>query len=126
MKRSIGSSYLIDQRAGGEQVGGLEITLQFPIAEPGTIQVNNTLRGTEETRDDIDDYTSEAKRGVIEYARENQIDLAQFDITLGQFFVHDVNSRPFLYYVAGKNAFQSALAAWKPPSQFNNPDTNGS
>jgi len=126
LKKAIGSSYLIDQRAGAEQMGGCEITLQYPLGETGTIRVSNTLRGSQEPRDDIDIYAAEARKGVLEYATEHQIDLAAFDITLSQFVIHDVDSRPFLYYLAGRNALQSAIAAWKPPSQVDVATEKGS
>ena len=107
-------------------MGGCEITLQYPLGETGTIQVINTLRGSQEARHDIDIYTAEAKKGVLEYAMEHEIDLGAFDVTLSQFVIHDVDSRPFLYYLAGRNAFQSAIAAWKPPSQFQMTTDKGS
>ena len=112
IRRSIGSSYFIQQSPGAEQVGGLEVILKVPAKPPGRIVVENTLYHSSETRDDLGVYASEAIRGLLAFAGEHGLDLSTFDITLGHFFIHDVDSRPALYFLTAQYAFQSALATW--------------
>ncbi len=115
MRRSVGSSYLLQQTAGSEMVGGLEVVLRFAASPPGTIRVSNTLWQSDKTRDDIEDYQAEALRGVREYAKDNVMNVELLDIELCKFLVHDVDSKPHVYFFTAQVAFESALAAWKIP-----------
>lgn len=118
IRRAIGSSYLIQRSPGAEQVGGLEILLTYPSGVSGRITIENSIYDSSEIRDDLESYTKEASRGLHNYAAENNIDLSAFDITMRRFFVHDVDSRPYLYFLAAQYALRSALAMWRPPSEF--------
>ena len=117
-RRSIGSSYLIQQSPGAEQVGGLEIALTFPSDGRGSIAITNTIYHSDEVRADIELCTNEALRGLHAYVAENDVDLSQFDVTLRRFFIHDVDSRPYLYFIAAQDALRSALAMWNPPPEI--------
>ena len=117
----IGSSYHIRRTPGGEQVGGLEVSLTYRESGAGgtkRIAIENTLKDSNEECGDLERWATEATKGIIDYAENNSLNLSRFDIRLGKFFVHDVDSRPFLYYLAAQNALQAALAMWNPPSEL--------
>lgn len=113
IRRSIGSSYLIQQSPGAEVVGGVEVVLKLLADPPGRIVVENTLYGSDEVRDDIGVYTDQAVKGLLAYAENHKVDLSIFDVTLRRFVVHDVDSMPALYFSTSQYALQSALAALK-------------
>lgn len=93
-------------------VGGLEVVLTKPTAPPGTVRIRNTLWRSDEVRDDLETYQTAALNGIKQYAHENGIDLRQYNIELGRFLVHDIDSRVSIYFMAAQHAFQSALATW--------------
>lgn len=117
MRRAIGAGYLLQQAPGAEMLGGLEVVLRSPGSVPGGIRVTNTLWQSENTREDIDEYQSQALAGLKAYAEEHNVDLTQFDVELCRFVVHDVDSMPKLYFLAAQNALECALNMWnrKPP-----------
>lgn len=81
-RRAIGAAYLFQQAPGAEMVGGLEVALRTPKSMPGGIQVGNTLWQSEHTRDDIQEFQSQALAGLNAYAEEHNIDLTAFDVEL--------------------------------------------
>lgn len=111
-RRSIGSSYLIQQSPGAECVGGLEIQISTPVSATGTLFIDETLWPDGRSAGDISAWTEPAVRGLKDYAHANAIVLEHFDIVMRRFLVHDVDSMPVLYYCAAQNAIESALRAW--------------
>jgi hypothetical protein len=118
-RRAIGSAYLIDQSAGSEHVGGLEVRLSIPrIDHDGRIEIEDTLWRSDEPAGDLGQCSTEAIRGIHDYAARIGLDLAQFDVTLARFIAYDVDSMPKLYYLAAQHALATAINMWerKPPS----------
>ena len=113
--RAIASSYLIRQTAGAERVGGLEIYINRLSEPKGEIRVVKTFLGPDEVWNEIGNVGREATAGIVEYAKEHNINLAWWDIELRKFLFHPVNSRNEMYFFAAQNAFQAALNACNAP-----------
>src|SRR5262245_44778356 len=112
-RRVIGSAYLIDQSAGSEHVGGLEVRLSIRKSEQGTIKIEDTLWRSDEPAGDLGPCSTEAIRGINDYAARTGLDLSQFDVTLARFIAYDVDSMPKLYYLAAQHALATAINMWE-------------
>ena len=125
---AIASSYLIQQTAGSERVGGLEVMVR--VRRPDEIQQQetkqtigkdtdqksgsnirskNTFYPDSDTWQAIDSIKQAAIDGIVDYAQEQAIDLNRFDIEIRKFLVHPVDSRDAVYYTAAQIAFSTAI-----------------
>ena len=114
MKSALASCYCLDQSPGAAFYGGLSIQLTRRTDTSGSITVLPKDRLTDEllSIEDIGDCCDEAKRGVIEAANEDNVDLSRFDVIISDFAYHSVDSRPKCFRAAAKSAFRSAWDAW--------------
>ena len=114
LRRTVGSSYFLQQTPTAERMGGLEVRLAVPSSSNGLgiIRIEHVLWRTGEPYDNLQPWISEALRGIQDYATRKGIELERFDITLSQFLVHPTDSHSHQYYLASQNALASALNAW--------------
>lgn len=111
---AIGSSYLARQTAGSERLGGVTVKLRPRMSMRGTIEVSATDWRTEENiADNVQFLTDAAIEGIYRFAKENEINLDDWDITLSRFLYHPVDANPHTTRIAAYNAIASALATWQ-------------
>ena len=99
-----GSSYLRTLTSSADLAGGLQVEVRGVVDRIGRLKVepNDDLAG-------YNAYVTEAKRGIVEYARHHAIDLSQYDITLSKFLINEVDSRADLYFDTAQIAFDAAM-----------------
>ena len=120
---AIASSYLIEQTAGSESIGGLEVKVSVLRPDEieqksaqdsdqksaSSIRSKNTFYADSQTWPDIDSIKQAAIHGIVDYAQEQAIDLSRFDIEIRKFLFHPVNSKEAAYYTAAQIAFSTAI-----------------
>lgn len=117
--RAVGASYLFQQTASCERVGGVEVSVRVRLPEeltsqttptaPNHIQIVPTVYGSDEPWQEDSNIEQTAVDGIIDYAHEQNIDLIRLEIKVGNFLFHPVDSRPSVYYAAAQNAFEAAI-----------------
>jgi hypothetical protein len=110
---AVGSSYLIRQAAGAERFGGVTVKIRPRTSTKGTITVSATDWRTEEPiDDDVSFLTDAAIEGINRFAKDNGINLDDWDITISRFAYHPVDSSARTTQIAAYNAFASAVGSW--------------
>ena len=110
---AIGSSYLIRQTPGGEQFGGLTVTIRPRRSSTSQLDIQLTdWKTNKPIEENIGYLANEAFKGLQAFAEEHHIDLENFSITLSKFAYHPVDSAAKTFRKAGYLAFAAAWQTW--------------
>ena len=117
MKRftTIGSSYRLDQSPGAECFGGCSVRLRRRSDSGGSILVERTFhpRSDPAAVDNaaLQEFVDAAIDGIRTAASALGVDLARYDVTVGEFLYADCDARHVAFRFAGRAALRAALAA---------------
>ena len=111
--RAIGSSYLVRQSPSAERYGGVTVEIRPRKATQGTIVALPTDWRTEKPiEDDVAFLTDAAIEGIKKFAKDNDLNLDEWDIAVSRFAYHPIDSSARTTQIAAYNAAASAFASW--------------
>ena len=110
---AIASAYLIRQTAGAERYDGATVKISRANQSDGVIDIRLTERLTGNAINDDPSFLDEYSRiAIAHFARDHEVNLADWNIRVDQFAYHPIDSGPKGTHDAVYNAITAAFAQW--------------